>query len=321
MPKRPEYDLVFAAPNPAVDSYYVLDELKLAGVNAAQRAFHTAGGKGNNLARAAVRLQGKALSLGIAGGDAGRFIQSALQKEAIDNKLVWTGCETRRNITLYAPGEPDTTVIIEPGEAAGKEVQQAFFDLVLSEAPRGNCLVLTGSLQPGFSSRFYADLVRRLKDAVKICLDCAGEALKQAAQAGAQLIKVNWTEYCLAFCRDGEPFDLAHLSGTFAELGEFGTEVLVVTDGANGAFIYSRSSSPLHVRTEVGRWVSTAGSGDTFLAGLLLGLLRGHSIEQAAAFASAAAAANLQELGCGFFDPGEVERFLAATNVKVLTGE
>jgi tagatose 6-phosphate kinase len=315
---RTEYDIVIASPNMAIDSYYVLEDFEPAEVNPAHHVFHTAGGKGNNMARAAVRLGGRVLSLGIVGGEAGRFVQRELELEGIDSKLVWSEKETRRCNTIWFPGQTDTTVILEPGQSVGEATQRAFADLVMSEAQRGSYLALIGSLQPDLPSSFYADLIRGMKANVPICLDCSGEALKQAAWAGVSIIKVNWKEFCLALGHSSGSLDYLHAFEAFNKLRPHGVEVLVVTNGANGAYVYSGSSCPLRVRTKVERWVSTAGSGDTFMAGLLLSLSRGRSIEQAACYASAAAAANLQELGCGFFNPSDVEFFLADTTVEML---
>jgi sugar/nucleoside kinase (ribokinase family) len=52
--------------------------------------------------------------------------------------------------------------------------------------------------------------------------------------------------------------------------------------------------------------VATAGAGDAFLAGLLIGLRRGSSLREAAALAAASAAAATQTIGAGFIDPALV---------------
>jgi 6-phosphofructokinase 2 len=70
------------------------------------------------------------------------------------------------------------------------------------------------------------------------------------------------------------------------------------------------------VTTRVDAWQSTAGAGDTFLAALLLALVRGQSLRDAACYASAAAVANLQQVGCGFFDVADVDRFLTLTEIE-----
>ena len=94
----------------------------------------------------------------------------------------------------------------------------------------------------------------------------------------------------------------------YGEMSAKRIQILVITDGKNGAYIFLPDGDVIHVITPVEKIVSSAGSGDTFLAALLLALGRGEGLEKAVGFASAAAAANLLELGCGFFDPEKVHR-------------
>jgi sugar/nucleoside kinase (ribokinase family) len=55
------------------------------------------------------------------------------------------------------------------------------------------------------------------------------------------------------------------------------------------------------------------------MAGLILSLNRGEGLERAAAYASAAAAATLQQVVCGSLDPTDVESFLNLTHIQPLT--
>src|SRR4030066_1432156 len=95
-PGQHEFDAVIVSPNIAVDSYYVLPEMEMGGVNRAEKVWHTAGGKGSNMARVMTLLGGRALVLGIAGGHTGRFIADELHREGIAHDLVGVGGEARR---------------------------------------------------------------------------------------------------------------------------------------------------------------------------------------------------------------------------------
>lgn len=317
-PHKPyAYDIVILSPNAALDSYYLLADLKTGAVNRAQRVFHTAGGKGHNMARAVRRLGGRPLSIGIAGGASGRFVDLALQDEGIHHDLVWCETETRRCNTLYTPQDEDTTVILDPGAAVGEASVADFTRLALQRAGEAPYAALVGSLPAGFPDEYYARLILALKEAnVKVCLDTGGAALKHAAQAGPYLIKVNRAEYCAALCTSPGDFTPVAIGEAFTDLHAAGVQALIVTDGARGAFVFQAGEPPVQVRTPVDAWQSTAGAGDTFMAGLLLALAGGACMHDAARFASAAAAANLQQVGCGFFDPDQVELFLARTELE-----
>jgi fructose-1-phosphate kinase PfkB-like protein len=236
---------------------------------------------------------------------------------------VWSEAETRRCSTLLFDGSPDTTVVLEPGPVVGGAVRDALTACVMQHLPEAPYLILTGSLPPDFPAAYFAvltALVNESRSGVRVCIDSSGEVLRLAAQAGPWLVKVNRQELCLAFGVSDCALEYAFAVSTYRQLQAWGVELLIVTDGPEGAYVFSPHQVPFRVRTRVESWVSTAGAGDTFMAALSLAFLRGSTIQEAACYASAAAAANLQELGCGFFDPADVERFLAATTVWDWTG-
>ncbi len=311
------YDIVIVSPNGALDSYYILPDLQPASVNRATHVFHTAGGKGNNTARAAHRLGGRVLSIGIVGGDSGRFIERELMREGISCDLIWADIETRRCSTLFVEGRRDTTVILEAGQAVDQRAREALTQRILDCGQEAPFVVMTGSLPAGFPADYYARLVEALSTTrARVCIDSTDEALRLAAQAGPFLIKVNRAEFCLAFGKPGLSFNRSFVEEVYTDLAERGLEVLIVTDGAHGAYVLAPGQVAFQVTTQVDSWESTAGAGDTFMAGVLLALSRGEGMESAAKYASAAASANLQQIGCGFFDVSQVGHFLELTSIR-----
>ncbi len=190
---------------------------------------------------------------------------------------------------------------------------------VLAHIGEASYLVLTGSLSTGLPSHFYADIVRRVKPIsnITICLDCNGDVLQSAAANGVKVIKVNASEYQTSFSNPGG-FSLSTVPANFELLHKQGLELLIITDGPNGAYVYSTQSPPFQVKTQVNHWVSTAGAGDSFLAGLLYSLNQGKNLEEAAAYASAAATAALQQIVCGYLTLSDVDRFLDLTSLHPL---
>lgn len=309
-----DFDIVVAAPNAAIDSYYVLPELALNQVNRAAQTLHTAGGKGNNMARAATMLGGRVLSLGIVGGSSGQFIVDELAREGIAAEVVWMPRETRRSATMPVPAAHQTTVVLEDGVPAGEEARETFTALVLRRAAQAPFVTLIGSLPPDFPPDYYAGLIAALKArGARVALDCSGATLKSAVSAAPSIVKINAAEFSAAFGVDAGSWDAA------AQMrADFGLDALIVTDGRRGAAVFAADRAPFAVSTAVESWLDATGAGDTFMAGLLLALNRGESIENAARYASAAAAASLQQVGAGFLDRRDVERFLTVTQVKAL---
>jgi 1-phosphofructokinase family hexose kinase len=315
---RYEFDVIVLSPNVAIDSYYLLSDFKVGEVNRSERVWHTAGGKSNNMARAAVLLGGRVLSLGIVGGTSGQFIVNELARESIASDMVWTEKETRRCVTIPLTGGNQTTVVLEAGGPVGDHARQELMARALGHANRAPFLTLNGSLPPDFPDDFYAVIIQELRDKpVQICLDSAGASLKQAAQAGPSIIKVNLQEFRSVFVETQE-WDWLLVLEIFSQLSEKGLELLVITNGAQGAYVFARDVEPFRVFTPVDAWVSTAGAGDTFLAGLVLSLGRGKTLKQAASFAAAAAAATLQHVVCGSLELSDVESYLGLTRAEQL---
>ncbi len=93
-----------------------------------------------------------------------------------------------------------------------------------------------------------------------------------------------------------------------------GPELVAITDGTRGSWVYPRNGTsfhqPAYLLPEV---VDTTGCGDSYHGAFLFGLLRDWGLRQTAAFASAVAALNTQQLGGRGGLPGlkQVEAFLA----------
>jgi tagatose 6-phosphate kinase len=304
------------APNAAVDVYAHLDALVLGGVNRLDSSCPTAGGKGNNLARAMLRLGGQPLATGFVAGQRGRFIRERLGSEGIAHDYVEIEgeSESRLSMTVISAMDHATTVLLEPGCPVPARATNRLLTKVRRLSRRAKWVVLTGSLLPGMPSEFYARVVQEVKatSPAKLAVDTSGEALRLAALAGPALLKVNEEEYRSAF---GElPRNVESLERLFRALASNGLQVLCLTAGRRGALLVSADEC-LCVRTDVERIVCSAGAGDSFLAGLLVALSNGQCLCVAARLASAAAAANLQTTICGDIHSETVAGFIRITRI------
>jgi sulfofructose kinase len=77
-----------------------------------------------------------------------------------------------------------------------------------------------------------------------------------------------------------------------------GPDLVVITDGINGSWIHKKDAVPFHQPAFLHRRaIDTTGCGDSFHGAFLFGLIRGLSIRDTAALASAVAAMNSWHLG------------------------
>jgi fructose-1-phosphate kinase PfkB-like protein len=153
---------------------------------------------------------------------------------------------------------------------------------------------------------------------VRVALDASGEVLRHAALAGPSILKVNVDELYSAF-----PSSLPRASGLVQHAAQVltmlrpnGLELLLITDGAQGAYLFAPDREPLHVVTPIESWACSAGAGDSFMAGFLLALNGQHTLEDALAQASAAAAASIHHIVSGYIDRSLFTRLKGRTQVR-----
>ena len=99
-----------------------------------------------------------------------------------------------------------------------------------------------------------------------------------------------------------------------------GPEIAVVTGGVNGSWICTKDGLSFHQPAFLfPKTVDTTGCGDSYHGAFLFGLLKGFAIEKTAAFASAVAAMNSQQLGgrSGIPKLDEVIKFLAGYGITL----
>jgi ribokinase len=95
---------------------------------------------------------------------------------------------------------------------------------------------------------------------------------------------------------------------------DLGVGAVVMTAGAQGAWLFERGRRAQHVPAHAVQAIDTVGAGDAFNAGLCVALAEGHTLAEAARFASASAALATTRAGAAQAMPrrAEVDAWLAA---------
>ncbi|MFF0234449.1 1-phosphofructokinase [Micromonospora sp. NPDC005254] len=252
--------------NPSLDRAVEVDSLTRGEVIRAATAHLDPGGKGVNVSRALLANGVPSVAVLPSGGDEGNQLIRLLQAEGVEVLAVSISGRTRSNITL---AEPDGTVtkINEPGPAMCRAEFDEVIDRVLARASGADWAVLCGSVPPGLPADAYAQLCRKLRAAgVRVAVDTSGPALREAALAGATLLKPNRDELAEVV---GTPLkDLGDVVDAAQCLRAWGAGTVVASLGADGAVLVNAEG----VRTgtcPVARPRSTVGAGDALLAGFL----------------------------------------------------
>jgi 1-phosphofructokinase family hexose kinase len=321
--RQPLAQLVCVALSPSIDVTYLVPHLIPGTIHRLPEIYRVPGGKGFNVARAAHALGANVVATGVLGGDSGAWLLAMLARTGIRMAPVTGARPTRTCVSVADSSTGEVTEFYEPPPAI---TPRAWAELlatvtrVCEEHP--SWVSLSGSLPPGPVPEAIGDLVVAAKGAgARVAVDTHSTVLAAAVGAGADLLKVNVAEAAAvlglgpgtgypaeddvsASSACPKPGDLA------AELltASPGTELAIVTAGADGAFLATRAGTGLDLRLDV-RGGYPVGSGDSFLGGLLTSLAGApDDLEAAARLAVGAGAANALTPGAGVLDASTAQR-------------
>ena len=315
MSERPG-QLLVVAPNPSIDRVHEVDRLDVGGINRPTRVVAVAGGKGLNVARAAVTLGGDVVVVAIVGGRAGDWIGERLTTDGIHAILIETTGETRTCLTILDRSSGDLTELYEAGEPLAAGTWERFEAALVDRLDRGDvaAMAMSGSLPPGAPTDGYARLTRLAADrSVAAFVDGHGASLEAAIAAGPAVVKVNADEAGGVTGTEVRTADDGARAGR--ALLARGAGAAIITLGVAGAVgVEAGGAWRLHGPPERGTY--PVGSGDAFLAGLIVGRARGTSLPESARLAMAAAAANALTPGAGILDPATTRRLLGQVRLE-----
>jgi 1-phosphofructokinase family hexose kinase len=308
--------IVCVAANPSIDKLFEVERLVLGDIHRPTGFVQTAGGKGFNVARAAHSLGADVRVAAILRGHAGRWLEETLQAEGIGGAFVWTHGENRSSLSVADRDSGTLTEFYERGPDTPVAVWPEFVDAASRLFRPGSWLTISGSMPRGLPEDGYRDLVAEARAAgMRVALDAEGEALRLALEAGPEIVKVNVAEAAGLFGMPAGDRDEALAAcmklRDLAGAGHAG----IVTRGADGVTVAAPDGAGYEgVLFERGRY--PVGSGDAFLAGLVVALERDEPWPAALRLALGAAAANAAVPGAGTLDASRVGDLAARADVR-----
>lgn len=305
--------------NPALDLTVRVPHLEPGEVNRSQALLSHAAGKGLNVAQVLADLGHSLTVSGFLGEDNQQAFNALFARRGFADAFIRVPGETRSNIKL-AEDDGRVTDINGPGPHVNDLAQHALLDKLDHIAASHDAVVVAGSLPRGVSAQWLRELVLRLKAlGCKVILDTSGEALKEGLRAGPWLVKPNAEELSEAL---GHPVSsVASQVAAANELQTLGISHVVISHGADGVNWFSRGTQPLQALPPKVRVASTVGAGDSLLAGMVHGLISGHSPEQTLRSATAIAAMAVTQIGFGISDALQLVTLESGVNVRALAQE
>jgi len=303
--------------NAAVARTLVVPSLTLGQRHRAPESVTLAGGKGINVARSLRTLGVPVLAAGFAGGRNGDAIRDGLSEAAIPFDLVEIEGHSRTSTALVDPMSGSQTEINEYGPDVSPAEAQEFSRRLEHLMEYATAVVFAGSVPPNMEESFLVGLVRRARErGLYTVVDSPPSTLRAALKADPSLVSPNQHEAESVAGFDfieGADFPLG-----LSRLVELGAADACITSPDGHSYLTTEGGivSALAPKIES---VSTIGSGDAYLAGLLAGLLhRNLAPVDAIRLAAGCAAANAETLGAGHFEARRAEELAESVQVDLL---
>jgi 6-phosphofructokinase 2 len=305
--------------NPALDkstsTHHVTPEDKLR----CQSLLLDAGGGGINVSRAIHQLGGTSLPCYVAGGMNGQVLQKLLQDQQMVHAPILIDGETRESFTVFEESTTRQYRFNLPGPTLDEREWRAALEAVTAVRPHPDYVVASGSLPPGVPEDFYVQLAERVAEwSPRLIVDTSGRPLQRLVDdcAPVYMIKPNHGE--LAALVGRELIDDEDILAASRELlARCKIEVLVVSLGAAGVLAITNDQASF-IRAPTVPIRSKIGAGDSTVAGITLGLVRGLPMLEAVRFGVAAGSAAVMTPGTDLCRRSDAERLYAQMQREVL---
>ena len=264
------------APNVTLERNWVVPNFRTTGVFRVKELLVLPSGKGINVARAILTLGGEAMGIGFVAGHIGALIADLMTEQNLPYSWTWIEGESRISVAIIDPESPDSDAVLT--SEAGPTIHPADWDRlavdVLERSKTARLACFSGSLLPGTPLSGFSGLIQTLQQqGCSVWVDCSGPGLETAIHAGGAGIKVNGEEIGAVLGQKVSDVETALQAAQ--SVRQMGASSAIVTLGSKGAVLVTPAGSWMAEPPKVKR-ISSVGSGDAFMAGLLTG------IEQAA---------------------------------------
>ena len=293
--------------NPAIDQTVSVNNFRLDAVNRGQAMQFDPGGKGVNVASFLADAGYAVTATGFLGEENPTLFERLFARKGITDAFIRIPGHTRTGVKIVDEVQQQTTDINMLGQAPPPEAVDVLLAQLEDLAASHEWFVLTGSLPPGVPTDIYATIIQRVQARGKhVVLDTSEAALRAAAPAGPTVIKPNRLE--LQQLLGLEIVGLPAIDAAARQLLETGTQLVVISMGAEGALFVNRERSLLATPPQV-VVKSTVGAGDAMVAGIVAGHIAGLDLEACARQATAFSVGKITRIGPHLPPPEELARY------------
>jgi len=252
------------------------------------------GGGGINVARVMHVLGTDAVALIMTGGVTGRLVEELLDADGIPWQSLPIRGRTRISLNVHDRQSGLEYRFVPEGPDIAENEWRHALDILRDVA--ADWIVASGSLPRGVPVDFYGQAAAiAARRGQKFVLDTSGPGLKEAVGHGVDLLKLSLGE--LEFLIGEQARQPGQQEKEIAALHRAGAaRMIAVSLGREGALL-ATAADVIRLPALPVKEHSAVGAGDSFLAGLVLGLARGMSECDALALAVAAGSAAVTTYG------------------------
>jgi tagatose 6-phosphate kinase len=311
----PDSRIITITLNPAVDRVFEASGFTVGANTPIKLVAHYPAGKGVNVSRVLGELGVPSIATGFIGNNELTMFEEHLESRGAGRtvcQFLIVRARTRDNITIVDPVNETVTHLRDEGFTVTEEDVARMRSKIGLLARRGAIVSFCGSLPPGLEPSVFASMVDLCLDkGARVVVDTSGPALKAVAEKPIWLMKLNQSELAeltsTEITSDQSLYDVAR---SCSVLGGGHYEHVVVTRKADGAVMFGASEAIVgKVSVHPGRIISTVGSGDALLAGMLAEITRSGDWFQALQCGLATATANAVNQEAGHVEQQDIEEF------------
>lgn len=292
--------------NASIDkAYYINGNAENGTVMRVASVHNSAGGKGLNVARAAMLCGARVQAVGLAGGFNGMYLENMLKSDGVKANFVHVSGETRSCINILDE-KYGSTEYLEPGFTVKPEEQKEFLEKYPALIEESDVVTISGSLPGGMDTDFYGKLTAMAERmGKKVILDSSGEAFREGLKGHPAMVKPNQDEIRQLFETDIRNLeDVVVCARKLHEEKEI--PYVVISLGGDGALMVCEKGVFRGISPKV-EAVNTVGCGDSMVAGLAVAMEKKLPAEEMLAYAMAVGAANALSPDTGRFDPQMIQ--------------
>jgi 6-phosphofructokinase 2 len=282
--------------NPTIDKSSSVDHVKAEDKLYCDPPIFEPGGGGINVSRAIKKLGGSSLLLYTSGGFTGKKLDKLLAEENLNKKAIKIEAESRENLIISEKASNLQYRFGMPGPKITEQEYDKIFKIMTELDPFPDYFVISGSIPQGVSTDIYAEMAAFAKKRkAKVIVDVSGSPLKAVIKESVYLIKPNLGEFQDLVGRELKDEDQIK-EAALNFIKDKCCQAIVISIGAGGALLVHGEQAEFK-RPPTVPIKSKVGAGDSMVAGIVLSLARGESLENSFHYGLAAGSAAVMTSG------------------------